>query len=230
MKKYFFVFIAMLLFSSYQTVMGASYSALIKKGNRFYKNELYIEALKYYLQGNEKNRKATEPIFNAGAAYYKMEDYIKSIASFSDSLQYGDRDEKESDIYYNLGNSYFQLGDYGKAAESYMKGLEIDPYNLNMKYNLELTLRKLQEKEQKGKENEQNERGNGKEDGDAEKIEQSANKNDREEPSAGEASAGQDFTHEEAERLIKSLNTDQTRIIGDIIKQRINKVQNEKDW
>jgi tetratricopeptide (TPR) repeat protein len=210
--------------------MGASYSALIKKGNRFYKNELYIEALKYYQQGKEKNRKATEPIFNTGAAYYKMEDYIKSIVSFSDSLQYGDRDEKESDIYYNLGNSYFQLGNYGKAAKSYMKGLEIDPYNLNMKYNLELTLRKLQEKEQKEKEDEHNKRGNDKEDGDAEKIEQSANKSDREELSAGGASTGQDFTHEEAERLIKSLNTDQTRIIGDIIKQRINKVQNEKDW
>ena len=229
MKKYIFVFITLLLFSSGQTAIGASYSALIKKGNRFYKNELYIEALKYYLQGREKNRRAAEPVFNAGAAYYKMEDYIKSIESFSDSLQYGDREDKASDIYYNLGNSYFQLGDYSKAAESFMKGLDIDPYNLNMKYNLELALKKLRENEKKEKENEQDEKGSGKEEEAAKKINEQ-NKSDREQPSASEASTRQDFTQEEAERLIKSLNTDQTRIIGDIIKQRVSKAQNEKDW
>ncbi len=35
---------------------GASFYGLIKKGNRFFKNDLFREAMGYYIKGGEKKR------------------------------------------------------------------------------------------------------------------------------------------------------------------------------
>lgn len=242
MKMILFLFLTLLsFFSQYRAIEAASYTHLIKKGNRFFKNELYKDALMYYLQGRKKNKKASEPIFNAGAAYYKMNDYIKSIESFSEILQKEDPGKKSADIYYNLGNTYYQLGDYQNAVQSYIKGLDIDPDDLNMKYNLELTLKKLNENKQEDRQKQNtdnNKKEDNKEDGSSKKEPAdidtnnlSGKKNDEQKkPYPEDASARNELSREEAERLINSLNTDQTSTIGDIIKQRISKKSDETDW
>ncbi|MCK5569013.1 MAG: tetratricopeptide repeat protein, partial [Spirochaetes bacterium] len=219
---------------------AASYTRLIRRGNRFYSNELYNEALRYYLESKGMNDKVPEPVFNAGASYYKMEAYYKSVESFTDSLQYIKNEKNKADVYFNLGNTYFRLGDYQKAAENYMKGLEIDPVDLNTKYNLELTLEKMQEKEQEEKdenepesghdENQKEGNGTNKPSENSNKNEQTENNIEQEKTSDSDVPNEKDLTQEEAERLINALNSDQTDIINDIIKYRVGRTQNEKDW
>jgi tetratricopeptide (TPR) repeat protein len=244
MKKRKLLIATTVLFVTCHTASAASYTSLIRRGNRFYSNELYNEALRYYLESKEIEDKAHEPVFNSGASYYKMEAFYKALESFSNSIQFIKNDKKKADVYYNLGNSYFRLGDYPKAAESYMKSLEIDPVDLNTKYNLELTLEKLQESEQEG--DEENEPQSGPEgmenqtqkDGEEkEKQEKSDTENEQNEnnieqkkESDSEDPSKKDFTQEEAERLINALNTDQTDIMNDIIINRVGRIQNEKDW
>ncbi len=228
--------LSILLFIPFnENIYAESYSRLIKKGNRYYKNELYSDALRYYLEGQKKNQRACEPIFNAGTAYYKIEDYNNSIESFTKSLDLVEKEEKISDIYYNLGNSQFKSGDFQRAIESYKKGLDINPYNLNMKYNLELAIKRLEEGKKendksKDSESKKGAKGSGesKTDGD---IESQDNLQDNLKEDTGDRSLDKrEFTEEEAERLLRSVNSDQTRIINDIIKQRASLVENEKDW
>ncbi len=225
---------------------AASYSRLIKRGNRFFKNELYNDALTYYLLGRVKNKKAIEPIFNSGASYYKMENYIKSIESFSEILEKEENRTEPSDVYFNLGNTYYKLGDYMKAVENYIKGLEIQPKDLDLKYNLELALKKLKEREknknsdkneEETREGERDENGEKKPGGTTDKpadkqSDKQENMDDakREDQSESKSSDKQDLSRDEAERLIRSLNTDQSQTIGEIIKQRVSKIKNEKDW
>jgi Ca-activated chloride channel family protein len=224
------------------TASAASYTRLIRRGNRFYDNELYSEALKYYLESEKANDKAYEPVFNSGASYYKKEAFYKAIESFSNSLQYVKGDKKKAAVYYNLGNSYYRLGDYPKAAESYMKSLEIDPVDLNTKYNLELTLEKLRQKEQEGdEEKEARSEPDGIENPDkgeetenpaesSTKKEQTGNNAEQNKPEKTGAQSKKDLTQEEAERLINALNTDQTDIMNKIIINKVGSEQNEKDW
>jgi tetratricopeptide (TPR) repeat protein len=242
MKKRILLIGTTVLFLTFNSASAASYTRLIRRGNRFYSNELYNEALKYYLESNTMNDKVHESIFNAGASYYKMEAYYKSVETFTDSLKYIKNDKNKADVFFNLGNTYFQLGDYPKAAENYMKGLEIDPVDLNTKYNLELTLEKMQENEPEGKdENEPESKPESNEDqkeGDSSEKpsvnnsnnEQTENDIEQEKTSDNDAPNKKDLTREEAERLINALNTDQTDIINDIIKFRVGRTQNEKDW
>jgi len=231
MKNNILLITAVSLFLSFANtyVNADTYYRLIKKGNRYYKNELYQDALKYYLKGIEKNKKAYEPYFNAGTAYYKTEDYIKSIEVFSQSVNLIDKDDVKSQIYYNIGNSYYKLENYHKAIESYTKGLELNPSDFNMKNNLELALKMVKEnsKKQKDQQN-KNEKDNIPNKNNTEKSEDSK----QEEPSIKEKSEEQkkDFSLEEAERLLNSVNRDQTETIKNIIKQKASRVKNEKDW
>jgi Ca-activated chloride channel family protein len=244
----FYIFCFILLPCSF--LEAGSYLSLMRKGNRFYKNELYGEALAHFLQGKEKNKKVVEPDFNASAALYKMEDYVRSIESLTEALQKRKKELKAADIYYNLGNNYYKLGDWQNAVQSYIKGLELNPYDLNMKYNLELALKKLKENTQPEKEKTQEEgvenTGKRKEkEGQPSPQDNNAEKKTTTEASPGRGALGStpgsaslsdspsdamELSQEEAKRLINSLNTDQAQTIREIIKSRISKETHEKDW
>ncbi|UCB44964.1 MAG: tetratricopeptide repeat protein [Spirochaetota bacterium] len=214
------------------------YSRLINKGNRYYRNELYSEALKHYIEGKAKNQKALEPVFNIGSAYYKKEEYNSSVDSFEAALELTKKKNKQADIYYNLGTSYLQSGDYEKAIESYIKGLELFPADLNMKYNLELALKRL--KEQQKIEDEKKSGASG--DGASEKGVRTSDKKSEEgsgepkedlktEESAGRGEEEQtELSREEAERLLRSVNKEQIEILNNIIEKRTSGVQTDKDW
>ena len=227
---------------------GASFYSLIRKGNRFFKNDLYREALGYYIKGGEKNQRAIEPPFNAGAALYKSEDYIRSIEVLTRTLESAKKPEVRSNILYNMGNCSFQLGDYGKAAEYYRKGLEITPYDLNLKYNLELALKKLEvEKSEEvqgggggmGEKADSSESDGGKstasrgrsrpENGESSQADRRTSENDRQEAELPDK-AQNPLSREEAELLLRSVNTDQSKIVGDYIKQKLGMSENDKDW
>jgi Ca-activated chloride channel family protein len=222
---------------------ASSYSGTMRKGNRFYKNELYSEALDHYLMGKKKNKNAEEPVFNAGAARYKMQDYTGAIESFELLLQSEKPVEHTADIHYNLGNNYYKLGDYEKAVHHFIESLKKNPNNVNCKYNLELALQKLKEsagktqkedtarsdaQKQRGKEAQQDAPG----DNSGEETRKSSSQQqeaDRQQ-SAAKPADQKELSREEAQRLISSVNSDQTNTIGDIIKQKITRTTNEKDW
>lgn len=219
-------------------IYAQSYTGIMRRGDRYYRTELYGKALEYYLQGREKNRNAPEPLFNAGDSSYRMEDYVKSLEYYSDTLLLERNEKKKADIFYNMGNSYFKLEEYERAIEYYKKALDINPYELNIKYNLELSLKKLKERSKKEDTNNQGEgkrveseakdqektTGGSKDLGEGEKKE-------RDERTNGEREElKKDFTREEAARLFNSINSDQREILGDIIKERLGKAKYEKDW
>jgi Ca-activated chloride channel family protein len=226
---------------------GETYGRLIKRGNRYYKNELYSDALRYYNEGGDKNPEVLEPLFNRGDALYKTEDYRNSIESFERSLDLIRNDGQRADILYNLGNSYFMAGEYAKSIESYVKGLELNPTNLNMKYNLELAQKRLnevkqkQEKESGGKGKSQEKQpdedsqdtssGEG-EQGDSSDGEGKDQQDEKGDPQEGtnESSDPRELSREEAERLLTSVNREQVEIINEIIQQRVRGEETEKDW
>jgi tetratricopeptide (TPR) repeat protein len=203
------------------------YTSVMRKGVRYYKNELYREALGFFQQGMKKNNKSIAPHFNTGAALYKMEDYITSIESLTASLERTKDDKEIAQIHYNLGNNHYQLGNYDKAVEHYTQALEKDPYDLNSKFNLELALHKLSGQSSPSQEETEDEKG----EGGPEQSENEPRDDGEHKGSEGEQEqTDEDFSREEAERLVDSVNNDQSRIINEIIQNRAGRVQHEKDW
>jgi tetratricopeptide (TPR) repeat protein len=227
MKKRSIMLLSVMCYFIVSTSSGKAepYTVLMRKGNRYFRNALYRDAAEFFWKGREKNRKSSVPSFNGGAALYKLEDYTGSIRALNEALTRTDDDERTSQIHYNLGNNYFNLGEYSKAVEHYRAGLKIDPYDLNLKYNLELALKKLTEGTPQPEKSE--EPGNGDEKG----GETDGGKEIQEQESTDNTEQERDeFTAEDAARLVNSVNTDQSQIINELIQSRVGKVQNENDW
>jgi len=222
-----------------------SYGRLIHRGNRYFKSGLYDEALDNYAKGEEKTPGVFEPVFNRADALYKGEDYRGAIEAFERSLSLSKRRHEKADIYYNLGNSRLMVGDYDEAIESYIKGLELNPANLNMKYNLELALERRRAQDKKDSEREEEkgprggektpETGDSKEDSPADDTPEKGEEKGNGQATGNGQSDGADhnpreLSKAEAERLLTSVSSEQARIINDIINERIQGEESEKDW
>jgi tetratricopeptide (TPR) repeat protein len=203
------------------------YTRVMRRGNRYYRNGLYREALGYFEEGQGKNEKSVVPHFNRAAALYKMEDYVRSVESLTEALKYADKDGEIANIHYNLGNSHFQLGSFEKAVEHYIEALEKNPHDLNTKFNLELALERLSNQTASGQEEVQD---------DQDKDGKQPARGDigdegEQEGSEGEQEPGErEFSQEEARRLVDAVNNDQSQILNEIIQNRAGKVQHERDW
>jgi Ca-activated chloride channel family protein len=222
-----FVTALLISFLAVPLLRADPYSAVMRKGYRYYRNSLYREALGYFEQGVDKNGKSPVPHFNTGATLYKMEDYVRSIEALTEALKKTDSAEQIAQIHYNLGNNHFQLGNYDKAVEHYIQALKEAPYDLDAKFNLELALEKLSGKSAPAAEDVQDEKG----DGGPGPAEGPPAEDSKRAGSSGEQEQGtQEFSREEAEQLVDSVNNDQSKIMNEIIQNRAGKVQHEKDW
>ena len=103
------ILIIILFLSLITPSVDAAISRDVKQGNRLYKEEKYGESLEKYKTILEEDPEKDIINFNAGAAYYKTEDYENAATHFRKALL--GKDEKlKTDAYYNLGNSLYRLG------------------------------------------------------------------------------------------------------------------------
>jgi len=119
--------------------------------DELYKLGRFAEAEKIYADSDMDNPKDLRYRYNRGCANYQGDDYKGAMASFSSVLRRAKDSNIRSKAAYNLGNTAFKQGDFAAAATHYKKAILIDPESENARYNLEITLRKIekQKKEQK---------------------------------------------------------------------------------
>ena len=79
--------------------------------------------------------KNPDSLFINGTKELAKGNYSKSINNFESILSQG---LNHRDLYYNLGNSYYRSGYYGQSIWAYEKGLELDPVDKDLSFNLSL--------------------------------------------------------------------------------------------
>lgn len=127
----------------------------IKEANRLYKQGKLDEALQKYNDASVSLPDSDIVNFNMGAAFYKKEDYQKSIEAFTKALTSEDK-KLEADALYNLGNCKYKLGKLkentdlsatvGLLRESldyYKRAVELDQKNTDARFNHEFVEREL---------------------------------------------------------------------------------------
>lgn len=135
-----FVMVAALAISG----RGENYASLNDKGNKAYEKGDVKKALDYYHQAEVERPETPEIFYNQANALSKngsleeaIEKYDKALNSNSIPLQ--------SRAHYNAGNAYFQKQEYVRAIEAYKAALELNPDDVDAKYNLELARVMLKE-------------------------------------------------------------------------------------
>ncbi|MFH1768526.1 MAG: hypothetical protein ABH858_05145 [Candidatus Omnitrophota bacterium] len=192
---------------------AASAGSSLKRGNSFYKEGKYDEALKNYNQAGIDLPDSDVVNFNKGAASYAKEDYEKALESFTKALLSNDRDIEEKAVY-NIGNAKYRIGKRKEntdlsaavnfcreALDYYKRAIDLNHSNKDAKFNHEFVERELkilldklkQQKEQEKQKQEGQKQEVGQ--GEKEKQEEQKQEGGREEKPATEV-----FSQEEKEK------------------------------
>ena len=157
MKKAFSVFFitAAIVFSPMGFSFAVSASGAVSKGNKYYNEEKFDEALKEYTKAQDKLPDSEIVNFDLGTALYKKGNYKESKEAFTKALTSDDVD-LERKANYNIGNSIYKLAEpnedkdmegtvklYREALDSYKKVMALDEKDEDAKFNHDFVEKKL---------------------------------------------------------------------------------------
>jgi tetratricopeptide (TPR) repeat protein len=115
--------------------------------NRLYDERRYEEALEGYLGLLSERPDLPQVPYNAGNALHRLGDYTRAVQETRRALPAPQRGLNAA-AYYSLGNHFFAMGELEEAFQAYKSALLVDPGDGDAKYNLELTLVALRQRQQ----------------------------------------------------------------------------------
>ncbi len=151
-SKQIILYIALLLIPTLSYAQKESSD--VRRGNKAYNKENYVEAEVDYRKGLDKNKEAFEAHFNLGNALFKQEKYADAIEEYKAASHYTDGDKKrQAAIDHNIGNAHFAQQQYSEAIEAYKQALKNNPKDNDTRYNLVKAMQFLQQQEQQQQQN-----------------------------------------------------------------------------
>ena len=84
-----------------------------------------------------------ESLFAEGNRLYREGDFAAAAASYDAVIEGG---FESAEVYYNLGNAHFRLGETAHAVLNYRRAARLDPGNDDIRANLALVSRRLQDR------------------------------------------------------------------------------------
>ena len=100
--------------------------------------------LSYYENILRENPALPEAHFGAGHSAYTIENFERAQKEFEAAAQ-SEQEQLQSMSYYNLGNTLHRQGQLEQSLMAYRKAIQLDPTDLDAKYNYELTQRMLEQ-------------------------------------------------------------------------------------
>ena len=118
----------------------------LRQGGAFYNDKKYGSALNSYNQILKDNPNDQRALFNAGNAYYRLNEYTQAEEVYKKAASV--QGDYSQSALYNLGNAYYRAGDKEKAIESFKKAILQNPNDKEAIHNLQLVLRQQQQENQ----------------------------------------------------------------------------------
>lgn len=144
----------------------------LRKGGQLYNDQKYGSALNSYAEVLRQNPDDQRALFNAGNAYYRLNEYTQAQESYKKAAK--QPGPYAQSALYNLGNAYYRAGDKEKAIQAYQAAILKNPQDKEAVHNLQLVLQ-----QQQNKQNDQNNGGNS--------DNSSANQNSRDQSNKGQS-------------------------------------------
>ena len=117
-------------------------SRKVDRGNRQFSEGRLSEALISYRDAQIDAADAAEVHFNIGDVLCRQRKFGDAEEAFTTAQAKGDR-RLQALAAYNAGNAQFGQNRLDRAAESYQRALELNPDDMDAKFNLELVQRLL---------------------------------------------------------------------------------------
>tara|TARA_B110000908_G_C10239171_1_gene445105 strand:+ start:936 stop:1628 length:693 start_codon:yes stop_codon:yes gene_type:complete len=228
-------------FGSFYSFSQENYSN-IKKGIKYFENKNYSEAEAKFRKVIENKDTVMEAYFNLGNAIYEQQRFEEARESYEKALVFSKTKIEMAEVSYNIGNTFMAEKKWEDAIKYYKQSLRNNSKDLDAKYNLAYAQEMLAEEQQQQEQNKDKEDqkdGDKKEEPKEEKSEDKKEEKSEDKKDKGEEKQDEEgkpkpqkLTKEEAERLLRAIESQEQKLQDkkkqeDMVPVQIN---SDKDW
>ncbi|MFQ5672402.1 MAG: tetratricopeptide repeat protein [Nitrospinales bacterium] len=147
-----FFFLTMLLLFPVRS-FAETLRSRIDAGISHYKNGEYEKAAQRFLEAQVDEPDNAVLTYDLANSNYKAGKFAEAIQAYGRAAARADDPALQQKAFYNIGNSLFRLGKLEEAAGAYKKALELNPGDMDAKFNLEFTREQIKKRQQQQKQN-----------------------------------------------------------------------------
>jgi len=118
------------------------------EGMALYQKQKFNQASKKFLEARQGKPNDPKISYNLGNSRYKQGDYEKALQSYSRSVEQNLNSSTNQKANYNMGNALFRMNKLEESIVAYKKALELDPSDMDAKFNLEFVREQIKKKKQ----------------------------------------------------------------------------------
>lgn len=208
----------------------------IRKGNRAFKDSVFVDAEVNYRKALEVNPKSSISMYNLGNTLVRQNKVQEAMEQYSAAAKIEKDKSKLAYIFHNIGDIFQTQKDYAKAVEAYKESLRNNPKDDETRYNLTLAQKLLKDQEQNQQNQDQNQDQNKEQEKKEQEKKDQENKQDQQNNQQQQPPQSQkqneQMSKENAEQLLKSVMQDE-KDVQDKVKKQQQVIQGgrlEKDW
>lgn len=204
----------------------------IRKGNRFFKDSVYVNAEVNYRKALEVNPQSTVSMFNLGNTLAQQNKLQEAMEQYAAATKIEKNKGDLAQIYHNMGVIFQSQKDYAKAVEAYKQSLRNNPKDDETRYNLALAQKMLKDQQQQQQNQDQNQEQQQQQQEDKKDQDKDQQQNkDQQQPPQSQQKKDNEMSKENAEQLLNSVMQDEKDVQDKVKKQQV--IQGgrlEKDW
>lgn len=194
----------------------------IRKGNRLFKDSVFVDAEVNYRKALEANPKSTISMYNLGNTLSQQQKFKDAMEQYVAATSIEKDKAKLGQIYHNMGVLFQSGKDYQKAVEAYKMSLRNNPKDDETRYNLALAQKLLKDQQQNQQNQDQNQDQNKQNDQNKDQQQQQPPKSEKND---------NEMSKENAEQLLNSVMQDEKGVQDKVKKQQTLQGRRlEKDW
>lgn len=139
--------------------MASSADGKAIKGMELYRKQEFNRASQKFLEA--RNGKPGDPkiSYNLGNSRYKQGEFEKALQDYSRSVEQKSDSPMKQKAAYNIGNALFRMDKLDESVSAYKKALELDPNDMDAKFNLEFVREQIEKKKQEQQKQDKSKRG-----------------------------------------------------------------------
>ena len=234
LRSRYIIFISFLLVAAGSFAQKAERDH-IRKGNRAYKDSLFVDAEVNYRKALEVNPSSAISMYNLGNTLANQQKLQEAMEQYQMATKFETDKMKLAQIYHNSGVLLQAAKEYAKAIEAYKESLRNNPKDDETRYNLALCQKLLEDQQQEQQDQDQNQDQNqDQQQQEQEQQDQQQNQQDQQQDQQQSQPEQQEneMSKENAEQMLNSVMQDEKDVQEKVQKQQqvLQGGRLEKNW
>ena len=228
-----YAWLVVMAFVSISTFAQKAERDYIRKGNRAFKDSIYVDAEVDYRKALDANPKSTIAHFNLGNTLLWQNKAQEAMNEFVDAARIEKDKGRKAQIFHNIGVIFHSTKEYAKAIEAYKESLRNNPNDDETRYNLALAQKMLKDQQQNQQDQDQNQQDEQKKQQEQQQNQdQQQNQQQQDQQQVPPEQKQDEMSKENAEQLLNSVMQDEQNTQDKVKKQQqaVQGTRLEKDW